>query len=129
MQTVVPNLYQLSGQHLHITFSTTSLDGSPTMTYQDAHQGKSFRGDDIRVVECDLGKLVSVTLRRIPDMGSTSFSLFIPHMQIDQGTSASVHTDCVTTLHSDAIAPQLLHGQLETYSTMALHGTARFVVS
>ena len=46
MQPIVtPNLYQLSGKHLHVTYTTTGLDGRPTLTYQDAHQGKSFKAD------------------------------------------------------------------------------------
>lgn len=79
-KTVTPNLYQLSGQHLHVTYSTTSLDGKPILTYQDSHQGKSFKGG-------------------------------------------------VTTMHSTSFAPQLDHGQLDTYTTTALHGTAQFVLS
>jgi hypothetical protein len=127
-QTVTPNLFQLTGSHLHLTYTTTSIDGKPTLTYQDAHHGKSFRGDEIRAVECDLGTLVSVTLRMTVDAGSTSLSLLIPRMRINQGEHVAVHTDCVTTVHRFSIAPQLLHGQLDTYSVTALHGTAQSVV-
>lgn len=126
--TVTPNMYQLSGHHLHVSFTTTGIDGKPHLTYQDAHQSKSFRGDEIRVVECDLGTLVSVTLRMTVDMGSTSFSLLIPRMQITQGTTAAVHTYCITTLHRFSIAPQLDQGQLDTYTVVNLQGTAQFVV-
>jgi hypothetical protein len=98
------------------------------LTYQDAHQGKSFRGDEIRALECDLGTLVSVTIRMTVDMGSTSFSVFIPRMRIVQGTHAAVHTEGVTTLHHFSIAPQLSHGQLDTYKVTTLHGTAQFVI-
>jgi len=129
MQTTVPNLYHLTGHHLNITYSTTSLDGQPHLTYQDAHEAKSFRGSEIRAMECDLGTLVSVTVRMTVDMGSTSVSIFIPRMQIDQGVSAAVHTYCVTTLHSLSIAPQLSRGQLDTYDITNLHGTAQFVIS
>jgi hypothetical protein len=126
--TVIPNVYELSGSHLHVTYATTSFGGLPTMTYQDAHQGKSFRGDEIRTLECDLGTLVSVTLRETPDAGSTSFSLFVPRIQINQSTIGTVHAEGVTTLHRFSIAPQLQHGQLDTYNIVALHGTAQFVV-
>ena len=127
-QTVTPNLFQFSGPHLHVTYTTSSLDGKPTMTYQDAHEGKSFRGDEIRAVECDLGMLISVTLRMTIDSGSTSLSVFIPRMRINQGEHAAVHTDCVTTVHRFSILPGLMHGQLDTYNVTALHGTAQFVV-
>ena len=127
LPTVTPNLYQLSGHHLHVTYTTTGLDGRPTLTYQDAHQGKSFKGDEIRAVECDLGTLVSVTIRMTIDTGSTSFSLFIPRMRIPQGTSSPVHTEGVTTVHRLTIPPLLSQGQLDTYTITALQGTAQAV--
>jgi hypothetical protein len=121
-------MYQLGGNHLHVTYVTSGLDGQPTMSYQDAHQSKSFRGDELRALECDLGTLVSVTLRMTVDTGSTSLSLFIPRMQIAEGTTAPVHTNCVTTMHRFSVIPQFNQGQLDTYSITALHGTARFAV-
>jgi len=126
-QLVTPNLYHCSGHDIHVTYSPVSLDGQPTLNYQDAHQDKSFRGDEIRIVECDLGKLVSVTLRMTVDTGSTSFSLFIPRMQIVEGTIASLHTHGVTTLHRFSIIPEFNQGQLDIYRTLPFQGTAQFV--
>jgi hypothetical protein len=127
--TVTPNLFQLSGSHIHITYTTTGIDGKPTLTYQDPHQGKSFRGDEIRTVECDLGSLVSVTLRTTIDSGTTSLSVFIPRMRINQGEHAAVRTECVITVHRfTLLPPQLMHGQLDTYGVVALQGTAQAVV-
>lgn len=127
-QIVTPNLYHCSGHHIQVTYSPTSFVGEPRLTYQDAHQSKSFSGDEIRILDCDLGKLVSVTLRMTVDTGSTSFSLFIPHMQIVEGTIASLQTQSVTTLHRFSVVPQFNHGQLDTYTTLPLHGTAQFVI-
>ena len=125
---VTPNIFHLSGDNIHVTYSTTSIDGKPTLSYQDTHIGKSFRGDDIRVVECDLGSLVSVTIRMTVDAGSTTFSVLIPRMRIDQGASGTVRTYGITTLHRFSIVPQLLHGQLDNYRTVALHGMAQHVL-
>jgi hypothetical protein len=127
-EIVTPNIYHLSGQQLQVTYSTSSFDGRPILTYQDTHQSKSFRGDEIRAVDCDLGTLVSVTLRVVPDVGSTSLSLFVPRMQITRGTTASVHTHCVTTLHSSRLVPQCSPGQLDTYDITDVQGTAQFVL-
>lgn len=126
--TVTPNHYQLSGHHIHVTYSTTSLTGEPILSYMDAHQAKSFRGDEIRAIACDLGTLVSVTLHMTVDVGSTTFSLFIPRMEIAQGTSATVRTYGVTTMHSMPFAPPAARGQLDTYTVKDLHGTAEFVI-
>lgn len=127
-QVVTPNLYHCSGQHIHLTYTPAGLDGQPHLTYQDTHQSRLFRGDEIRIVDSDLGKLVSITLRTTVDMGSTSFSLFIPRMQIFEGTTAAMQTHGVTTLHRFSIVPQLNLGQLDTYTPTPLHGTAQFVL-
>ena len=58
-----PNLYQLSGKHLNITYSTTGIDGKPHFSYQDLQQTLSFTGDQIRGVVTEIGTLVSVTIR------------------------------------------------------------------
>jgi hypothetical protein len=126
-QIVTPDLYQLTGSHIHITYTTSSVDGTPTMTYQDPYQGMKFSGDQIRTVECDLGLLVSVTLRMTVDAGSTSLSVFIPRVRIEQGTLTAIHTECVTTVHRFSVIPSFNLGQLDTYSVVPLNGTAQYV--
>lgn len=126
--TVTPNLYQLSGHHLHVTYSPSGIDGKPSMTYQDTHESKSFKGDQIRTVECDLGILVSVTLRITVDVGSTTLSVLIPRMRVSPaGGSYAVHTECITTVHNTSFAPQSLQGQLDHYTVTSLRGTAQAV--
>ena len=127
-QAVAPNLFQLSGHQVHVNYTTTGIDGKPHFMYQDAQQTKSFSGDEIRAVECDLGMLISVTIHLTVDMGSTSFSVFIPRMQIEQGTTAAIHTDGVTTMHRFSIVPAFNRGQLDSYAVKALDGTAQHVV-
>lgn len=128
-QIATPDLYQLTGSHIHITYTTSSVDGRPTMSYQDPYHGMSFSGDEIRTVEGDLGTLVSVTLRMSDDAGSTSLSVFIPRMRIEQGTLAPIHTECVTTVHRFSLIPNFHLGQLDTYSVVPLNGMAQFVMS
>jgi hypothetical protein len=57
-----PNLYQLKGHGLHVTYSTSSIDGRPRLSYQDTHQMHSFVGDEIRTDPSEIGTLVTVTL-------------------------------------------------------------------
>jgi hypothetical protein len=126
--TVTANLYQLSGQHIHVIYSPSGSDGKPTLSYQDAHQSKSFKGSEIRAMECDVGMLVSVTLRSTPDVGSTSLSVIIPRIRVSPVSVAQVRTDCITTVHSTPFAPpQAIQGQLDTYMVTSLHGTAQAV--
>jgi hypothetical protein len=125
---VTPDLYQLTGSHIHITYTTSSVDGTPTMTYQDPYQGMAFSDDEIRRVECDLGTLVSVTLPMTVDAGAASLSVLIPRMRIEQGTLAAIHTECVTTVHRSSAIPSSHVGQLDTYRVVPLHGTAQLAL-
>jgi len=127
--TVTPNLFHLGGHHLHVTYATTGIAGQPTLTYQDLHHSTAFRGNQIRTVESDLGMLVSVALRVMPDVGSTLFSLLIPRMRISPTSVAPVHTYGITTVHSTPFAvPESIQGQLDTYTITNLQGTAQAVV-
>lgn len=131
---VSPNLYQLSGSAgghaIHVTYSTSGFDGKPHFSYQDGTQGQSFAGNDIRVVEADVGHLVSVTIRRTVDTGSTSFSLLLPRTLLPAGPNQTtpIHTQGITTVHRFSILPGFNVGQDDLYSVVALSGTARFAV-
>jgi hypothetical protein len=73
-----PNLCQRQGHQLHVTYSTTSIDGKPQFTYWDASQTLNFRGDEVRTLDSEVGTLESVTTLPTIDNGSTSFSLLVP---------------------------------------------------
>src|SRR5262245_13548259 len=73
-----PNLYQLSGDGIEVTYSTSGFDGKPHLSYQDAMQSKQFAGDQIRTVKTEIGTLVTVTIFLTVDSGSTSFTLLLP---------------------------------------------------
>jgi len=121
------NLFQLSGSSLHVTYSTSGINGKPHFHYQDSQLNLNFEGSQIRAVECDLGTLVSVKLRQTVDAGSTSFSVILPRVQLRSGETVQVRTDGIQTIHRFSIAPQLNHGQLDLYQVTTLHGTAQNV--
>jgi hypothetical protein len=138
---VQPNFFQLSGGYvhgggsLHVTYTTHSgpatpqfPQGPPRFSYQDASQSRSFAGPEIQVVETELGQIVSVVLRLTPDSGSTTFSLMVPRVNLIPGQPTHIHTDGITTIHRLALAPGLLHGQLDHYSVTPLHGTASDII-
>lgn len=126
--TVTPNLYNLSGHQLHVTYATTSITGVPRMTYQDPQQSLAFQGDEIRTVKSDLGTIVSVTLRAMPDVGFTTLSVLIPRIEIRPLSSTPVRTDCITTVHSTPfVVPGTVLGQLDHYTVTKLRGTAHDV--
>jgi len=128
MTTNEANLFQLAGRAVHVTYATSGIDGKPHFTYQDAHQTLSFSGDQISVADTQLGKVVSVFLRRTIDSGSTTFSILLPRVGLGSDHSASIDTQGITTVHRFSIIPAFNRGQLDTYSYVRLHGTAQFVV-
>jgi hypothetical protein len=124
-QFVAANMFNLAGGGLHVSYSTSGIDGEPHLTYQDGARSLNFAGNEIRLVECDLGTLVSVTIMRTIDAGSTSFSLLVPRVNLSAPfTSVPVSTEAVTTHHAFAIVPAFNHGQRDFYDVTPLHGTA-----
>lgn len=122
------NAFDLQGKHLHVTYSTSGIDGKAHFNYQDAHQTLSFRGDDIRTVETEIGTLVSVSIVRTVDRGSTTFSILIPTTNLDATRTAPIATRGITTIHKFSNIPAFNSGQTEIYSTVILRGTARALV-
>jgi hypothetical protein len=124
---VAPNLFHLSGRHVHVDYASSGIDGRPSVSYQDAFRSVQFRGDELGVVETPAGTLVTVTIVRTVDAGSTSFSVVVPRMNIDAGTPSPLSTVGITTIHRFSLVPALDRGQLDTYSVTRLHGTAQAV--
>jgi hypothetical protein len=123
-----PNLFELAGDGISVSYASTSFGGKPLLSYHDQFQSKSFIGDQIRTVETEIGTLVTVTVFITVDAGSTSFSILIPNVNLRSSDSAQISTYGITTLHRFSIfgPPQ---GQSEFYTAHQLSGTASFVVS
>jgi hypothetical protein len=120
------NNFSLSGSYIHVDYATTSINGQPRLTYQDPVRSLSFAGSEIRRAEVpDIGSIVSVTLSITVDVGSTTFSVFIPNVVLPAGPSGSnpMTTQGITTIHRTPFAPQI-PGQRELYSAVQLTGVA-----
>ena len=126
---IAANMFDLAGGGLHVSYSTSGIDGKPHMSYQDATRSLSFTGDDIRKMDGgDLGTVVSVTIMRTIDAGSTSFSLLVPRVNLAAPFgSTPIHTDGITTQHPFSLLPAQNRGQRDFYAVTALHGTASHV--
>jgi hypothetical protein len=128
-QPVSPNVYKLSGTHMHVTYTTTDKTGQPHFSYQDGNQTLSFTGNQIRETKTEMGTLVSVTTRMTVDTGSTTFTLLVPTVNLASPSSAAqVHTYGITTAHKFSVVPAANHGQTELYTTTELSGTASLVL-
>jgi hypothetical protein len=123
-----PNVYELQGDHLHVSYVTTGKTGKPRFSYQDANQSLSFTGDQIRTATTEIGTLVTVTLHMAVDSGSTSFTLLVPHVNLTKpGTNAQIQTIGITTAHQLALLRIGGKGQTQLYTETQLSGTASFV--
>ena len=138
---VHPNLFQLSGRHHHpgnnlqVSYLTHSgpatpqfPQGPPHFTYQDESQSLSFVGPEVEVVNTELGDVVSVVISRTVDLGSTTFSLLVPNVNIVVGQQAVIHTEGITAIHRLSLAPDLDQGQRDQYSVTPLEGTASDII-
>ena len=125
---VAANMFTVAGGGLHVSYSTSGIDGKPHLSYQDPMRSLSFTGDEIRRVECDLGAVVSVTIVRTVDSGSTSFSLLVPHVNVPPFGSVSISTEGITTHHAFSIVPAFNRGQRDFYHVTPLQGAASNVV-
>jgi hypothetical protein len=121
-----PTLFNLKGDGVTITYSTSGVVGRPTFQYRD----KTFRPDEITIEDSALGRMVSVVLERVPDLKTVSLTLLVPTVALDppKERSATIQTFAIESERADSIAPATLHGQLQTYRVRRLRGTAEFVV-
>lgn len=127
IEAKTPNLYELKGQNLYITYSTSSIDGKASFDYQDKQQKLHFIGEQIRTQDVGIGQLVSVTIRRTVDTGSTDFSLLIPSVNLGQKNQVEIITNGITTLQRFSTIPKFSIGQTQTYTINRLIGTAKAV--
>jgi hypothetical protein len=119
-----PTQYMLHGHGVRVTFSTTSIDGTPRFDYHDSHRTRSFVGDEIRAEQTEIGTLVSVTIDLTVDSGSTTFSLLVPTVNLGNAVSTPISTIGITTHHKFSLIPSLNLGQTEMYTVTQLTGTA-----
>ncbi|MFN6482951.1 MULTISPECIES: hypothetical protein [unclassified Nostoc] len=124
----VPNLYQFRGKNISITYSTTSIDGKPRLTYKDQQQILNFEGDkQIRSVETEIGTLVTVTIRKTVDTDNTVFTLILPRINLGKSNSVPVETKGIRTTNLFSVIPKFNQGQRQTYTTIHLTGIAQAV--
>jgi len=125
---LVPNHYELRGEDLVVTYSTTSIDGQPRLSYQAKEDQRSFAGDEITTTETGIGTVLTVTLEAVPDLSRTDFSVLIPAVILGDAGTAAVCLPAVTTVTRTAISPQHQDpGQLSTYAVTTLDGTASVI--
>jgi len=123
-----PNLFELKGPGIEVTYSASSFSGQPILTYKDKKLNLTFYGEDIRHLESDIGLELTVLLEELPDLHTVTFTLLLPKINLD-GTECPFRTYGTMTTHKTSIGgPDLVKGPLQIYRVKALKGIARLVV-
>lgn len=124
------NLFELASGSLKITFSASSLDGKPQLSYHKGATSLNFRGNQLRQTKTETGTLLSVTLNTVPDLRTVVLSLLLPQVNVeDRSPSTAVSVKAIeTTIRSSIGGPNLVKGQVQTYKSYSLKGVAKSVV-
>ena len=121
-----PNLFELKGTGVAVTYSTTSIDGTPRFTFTKGRQTLNFSGKQITPLAAGIGTLVSVMIASIPDKSTTTFSVLLPAILVSGSTRQAFRTIGITTVAATSIAGPV-KGVQQTYKTVLLRGSARRV--
>lgn len=123
------NTFTLRNRRISVTFSATSITGQPLLQFKDRQHEVSLRGDELRLVETEIGTLVTFTLEPDADAGGLLFTLVVPRVVL----ASSVAEQTVATqgfYTRSRLIPRLPASvQLQTYDVEELRGSASFVVS
>jgi len=121
-----PNLFNLSGDGITVSYSTTSITGTPRFTYKKGRQTLNFTGNEITSVAIGVGTLVSVVIAQVPDKGTTTFSVLLPAIKLPSSNKQAFRTIGITTVTATTIAGPPT-GVQQTYKVSRLRGSAQKV--
>jgi hypothetical protein len=122
------NLFELSGDEIQVTYSSTSIAGTSLFSYRDGSINRLFSDEEIESVTTGLGELLTVTLEQIPDLRTVTFTLILPVVNVLPGSAgAHIRVPGITTTTHTNIAGSV-PGPQKTYSQVNLQGTAQAAV-
>ena len=126
-QNITPNQYEISGQGVHINYSTSSIAGIPELTFTKGRNTLTFTGANIGVLDTSIGTLVTITIANTPDKSFTTFSALLPAIRLAKETARQAFRAVgIVTTHKTSLAGPVT-GVQQTYKTVELKGTAQRV--
>ena len=119
--SLTPTVYRLSGDNATIAYDTTSVIGRASFDYKAGHTHVKRSGQEIRVVDSEFAKLVTITVNE-GDAGDATLTLLIPKITVTQNEPR-------TTFDTKAIVMSLRRpGPVhQLYRVLNLHGTAEAI--
>jgi hypothetical protein len=126
---VPANFYELRSGRSRITYTESNIAGEPVLTYKDLKRDLTFTGDEIQQDPQQIGLLLTVVLAFAPDGFSDLLTVLIPRVNLTNG-EGKVKTEAIFTRVKDSIGgPNLVSGQVQSYTTKTFTGTAQFIVT
>ena len=123
-QNNVPNVYQLAGDGLQMTYTVSNANGESQLDYQDAQGSRTFTAQQIHSEQSSLGTLVAVFLLQTVDTGSTTLTLVVPGVNLGTTTEQPIETFAVVTTNLFSILEMHTPRQTQLYQVYSLQGTA-----
>ncbi|MEH1849312.1 MAG: hypothetical protein V7L25_31170 [Nostoc sp.] len=124
-----PNEFELKGEGTDIKYSI--LNGVSQLDYKTQNISLHFSGNQIQILNTDIGTLVTVIISKPPNPNFggniVRLSLLIPIINLVIGNQETpVQTEAIlTTEKTSGFIRTPLFGQLQSYETLVLKGTAR----
>jgi hypothetical protein len=129
--TTQPNLFELKGGYMKITYSSSSFSGKPLLTYEDAEGRHQFMGkDEVRQMDTDIGRLVTVSTDQIhgTTVKGAILTVLIPIFNF-KGREMPFTTWAIFTTDQSVPGGSESSGEaVQTYSVEQLTGTAQHAV-
>jgi hypothetical protein len=132
LQVFEPNQFVLHNPEIQITYSTGSRAGVPELDYQTQDCNYyHFSNDEIHVMETAIGRLVTVILEsNFEQQQERILALLLPTVYLPVGVvERLIQTEAIliTRRLPKWGRSRRVEGQVETYESRLLSGTARLV--
>ena len=120
------NKFTLHGQGIEISYTVGATPGLVALTYQDGAITKDFTSHEISTDTTVIEQLVTITLELTVDFGATTFSFFLPNLNVPRGQSAEFTSLGIRKeVRGPVVNPAL---QKVTWHCFNLYGTAETVI-
>lgn len=128
VQRLEPNLFELQGYDIQITYSTTSIKGVPELKFSGRGKELTFSGSDVQSQDAGFGRSVTVLLESgAADLPVESLTVLLPFVQLSsQVKQLSIQTVAILSRTALFVIPTN-PAQLQTYDTISLYGIAKLV--
>ena len=127
---VEPNTYSVSGDGTEISYSTSSIDGSPRFSYTGPKGEMTFSGDEIETLDTELGTEVTVTLQDVADLHVMTLTLLIPEMWVAPGSGLAFRTMAILVTKDEPVTGKIgMPAVHEQYACVNLEGEGSLIES